>query len=148
MLPTTNKPRLALVRPTFSLRLSARKPMCPRVLFRTVEKIITSFSRPSKPSTDLISMFASCIVRCSPSTRLNRSTFALFLLNSRSRSETCATYGVITPMSDPRRPLDGESARPPPRGMCQVYEPHCEGVGLRRYCRRYTLRSNSLCSGP
>lgn len=82
-LPTTNSPLLARVSPTFNLRLSPRNPMWPPPLFRTVENTITSFSRPSNPSTVLISMFATCIARWSPSTSLNRCRYVASVFSSR-----------------------------------------------------------------
>jgi len=101
MLPITNSPLFARVSPTFSLRRSARNPMYPPALFRTVEKMMISFSRPSKPSTVLISMLASCIARWSPRTSLKRVRHLASLWKSRVKRDICATYGAIMPMSCP-----------------------------------------------
>mmetsp|Transcript_84073 Transcript_84073/g.153495 ORF Transcript_84073/g.153495 Transcript_84073/m.153495 type:complete len:304 (-) Transcript_84073:785-1696(-) len=54
-LPTTTSPRRARVIITFSLRQSLRKPTDPRELQRTALKMMSSFSRPWKLSTEAIS---------------------------------------------------------------------------------------------
>mmetsp|Transcript_126663 Transcript_126663/g.270232 ORF Transcript_126663/g.270232 Transcript_126663/m.270232 type:complete len:426 (-) Transcript_126663:1057-2334(-) len=51
-LPITMQPRLARVSITFSRRQSDKKPTLPSLLFRTAQKMMTSFSCPWKPSTD------------------------------------------------------------------------------------------------
>mmetsp|Transcript_77027 Transcript_77027/g.225912 ORF Transcript_77027/g.225912 Transcript_77027/m.225912 type:complete len:322 (+) Transcript_77027:163-1128(+) len=51
-LPMTMQPRLARVSITFRRRQSAKKPTLPSLLFRTAQKMMTSFSCPWKPSTD------------------------------------------------------------------------------------------------
>lgn len=53
--PTTNKPWRARVRATFIRRTSARKPIPREPAARTVDTMMTSFSRPWKASTVLIS---------------------------------------------------------------------------------------------
>ena len=88
MLPIMKSPRLARVSPTFSLRLSARNPICPDGLLRTVEKMITSFSRPSNPSTVLISMSWSCSLRWSPRVVEKRLRYFSSELRRRVNNET------------------------------------------------------------
>ena len=100
-LPTTNNPRFARVSPTFIRRRSSRNPRWPAALFRTVEKIITSFSRPSNPSTVFTSMCPTCIARSGPNSRSSCAWYAAFALSSRLNREICAAYGAIMPISFP-----------------------------------------------
>ena len=75
---------------TFMRRASRRKPM-PAVRFsrprseRTTERMMTSFSRPWKPSTELTSMRPP---RAAPSVSTS----------SRRMARTCALYGEMTPI--------------------------------------------------
>lgn len=55
-LPYTISPRFGRVNATFMRRQSPVKPTLPSSFERTALKMITSFSRPWKPSTVLISM--------------------------------------------------------------------------------------------
>lgn len=106
ILPTTNNPLFARVRPTFNRRLSARNPMYPDVLFRTVEKIMTSFSRPSNPSTVFTSILPSCIIRWSPRVDSKRLRYLASVFRRRYNSEIWAAYGAMTPMFAPCKFLE------------------------------------------
>jgi hypothetical protein len=111
ILPTTNNPLFARVSPTFNLRLSARNPMYPDVLFRTVENIITSFSRPSNPSTVFTSIPLSCIIRWSPRVDSNRLRYLLSVFRRRYKSDIWAAYGAMTPIFAPSKFLEKMSVR-------------------------------------
>mmetsp|Transcript_29690 Transcript_29690/g.81285 ORF Transcript_29690/g.81285 Transcript_29690/m.81285 type:complete len:392 (+) Transcript_29690:93-1268(+) len=86
-LPTTTSPRRALVIITLSRRQSAKKPTPPMSLHRTALKMMSSFSRPWKLSTDATSRS----FEYSSPPILGR----MILRNVR----TWPLYGVTTPMS-------------------------------------------------
>mmetsp|Transcript_16163 Transcript_16163/g.28831 ORF Transcript_16163/g.28831 Transcript_16163/m.28831 type:complete len:249 (-) Transcript_16163:742-1488(-) len=102
-LPRTIKPRLARVIMTLRRRQSARKPTDPWRLLRTALKMMSSFSRPWKASTEAISNARAPRLPSKPPVR---STSLPLRWCGSSRRSTCrsiltwAEYGETTPTSN------------------------------------------------
>mmetsp|Transcript_115829 Transcript_115829/g.362351 ORF Transcript_115829/g.362351 Transcript_115829/m.362351 type:complete len:214 (+) Transcript_115829:684-1325(+) len=102
VLPTMMRPRRDRVIMTLSRRQSAKKPTLPKLLLRTALKMISSFSRPWKASTEAISNARAPARPCRPPVR-STSIPCRRCGSSRRRAwrsaRTWAEYGETMPMS-------------------------------------------------
>ena len=95
--------RLARVIPTFNRLQSARNPTQPAAFDRTVLKMMTAFSRPSNPSTVLISISPTSCARSTPRTCAIASMTTISPFKRLSSALICAAYGAMIPISLPLR---------------------------------------------